>query len=163
YRDRYKEHGGTSGDALCAAPKRANRCGAGRLYSRPLAGLARRAEPRAGRGCAAGLVERGRTTMARVVLTDRKVRALPPAKRGERYDVLDALMPGLLVRVTDRGTKTWHFRARFPGRINPRTGRADPTRRELGPAFAMTVAEARAKAKAWHELIARGIDPKWQA
>ena len=72
----------------------------------------------------------------RVVLTDKKVRALRAAKKGERYDVIDALMPGLLVRVTDKGSKTFMLRARFPGKVNPETGRANPnaarTRRDDG-------------------------------
>jgi hypothetical protein len=98
--------------------------------------------------------------MARIVLTDKKLRALRPAKKGKRYDVVDALMPNLLVRVTESGHRSFMFRARFPGRVNPKTGRRDPTRRELGAV--RTVAEARAKAAQWHTLIERGIDPKWQ-
>jgi hypothetical protein len=37
----------------------------------------------------------------RLKLTDKKLAALKPAKSGTRRDYLDALMPGLLVRVTD--------------------------------------------------------------
>jgi integrase len=101
--------------------------------------------------------------VARVVLTDKKLRALRPAKPGERYDVLDALVPGLLVRVTETGSKTFMFRARFPGRVNPKTGRSDPTRRALGAIGALTVAQARDKAREWYALIGRGVDPAGQA
>ena len=45
--------------------------------------------------------------MARVKLTDKKLAALKPAKPGTRRDYLDALMPGLLVGVTDKGSKTF--------------------------------------------------------
>jgi integrase len=93
--------------------------------------------------------------LARVVLTDKKIAALRRAKPGERYDVLDALMPNLLVRVTDKGSKSFMFRARF--------GKTNPARRLLGQVGALRIAEARDKARAWHMLIARGIDPAWQA
>src|SRR6266568_5023268 len=93
--------------------------------------------------------------MARVALTDKKIAALRPAKPGERYDVLDVLMPNLLVRVTDKGSKSFMFRARF--------GKTNPARRLLGQVGALSIAEARDKARAWHMLIARGIDPAWQA
>jgi integrase len=96
----------------------------------------------------------------RVFLTDKKVRRLRPAKKGERYDVLDALMPNLLVRVTETGHRSWMFRARFPGKVNPKTGRRDPTRRHLGDVGSMTLVDARAKAGRWHTLIEQGIDPK---
>lgn len=94
--------------------------------------------------------------MARVKLTDKKLAALKPARPGTRRDYLDALMPGLLVRVTDKGSKTWMFRTRFPGSSNP-------SRRELGKAGAMTVEQARDKARKWHELLDQGIDPARQA
>jgi integrase len=100
--------------------------------------------------------------MPRIVLTDNKVRALRPAKAGRRYDVLDALMPGLLLRVTDKGSKSFMFRARFPGAPANRSGRTNPARRLLGAVGAMSVDQARDKARQWHALIARGIDPAWQ-
>ena len=92
----------------------------------------------------------------RVVLTDKKVARLKPAKRGQRYDVLDALVPNLLVRVTDTGSKAFVFRTRFPGSRNPK-------RRVLGKVGAMEIGQARAKARKWHELLADHIDPAWQA
>lgn len=87
----------------------------------------------------------------RVKLNDRSVAALKPAKRGPRYDVLDALMPGLAVHVTDKGSKTFVFRTRFPGNKN--------SRRLLGKVGAMSVEQARAKARDWHQMLDRGIDP----
>jgi hypothetical protein len=92
--------------------------------------------------------------MARIKLTDKKLASLKPAKPGTRRDYLDALMPGLLVRVTDRGSKTFMLRARFPGSPNP-------SRRALGKVGAMTVQQARDKARRWHDD--QGTDPRWQA
>ena len=94
--------------------------------------------------------------MSRVVLTDKKVARLKPAKPGTRQDYLDALMPNLLVRVTDTGSKAFVFRTRYPGKPYP-------SRRVLGKVGAMSVAQARDKAKRWHELLAEHIDPAWKA
>src|SRR5262249_52197805 len=91
----------------------------------------------------------------RVVLTNSKIAALRPAQRGARYDVADALVPNLSVRVTDSGHKSFMFRHRF--------GKAHASRRLLGGVGTMSLAEARDKARAWHALIARGIDPAQQA
>lgn len=98
--------------------------------------------------------------MARIVLTDAKVKALKPPSGGKTRRFLnDAHVPGLLVCVTSRGHKTFMLRARFPGYNNF-------TRRELGEVGTMTLKAAREKALAWHELLHHGIDPglheKWQ-
>lgn len=94
--------------------------------------------------------------MPRAILTDKKLQALKPARPGGRYDLLDALMPGLLVRVTDQGGKTFMLRARYPG---ARTH----ARRALGKVGVLTVEAARDKARNWHALLARGLDPAAQA
>ena len=94
--------------------------------------------------------------MSRVVLTDSKVVRLKPAKPGTRYDVLDALVPNLLVRVTDTGSKAFVFRTRFLGSRNP-------LRRVLGKVGAMNIKQARDKARKWHELLDQHIDPAQQA
>src|SRR5262245_36329417 len=91
----------------------------------------------------------------RVVLTDSKIAALRPAKPGRRYDLADALVPNLLVRVTSGGGKSFMFRHRF--------GKPHAARRLLGVVGAMTLAAARDKARAWHALIDRGIDPAQHA
>ena len=65
------------------------------------------------------------STLRRVVLTDRNVAALKPVK-GKRVDVYDALMPKLLLRVTDSGSKTY-CSGLFSGRerrVAPRTRQA---------------------------------------
>jgi integrase len=87
----------------------------------------------------------------RILLTDRKIQSLKPAPKDKRVQVNDALVPGLGVRVTDKGVKTFIMQSRF--------GDEHPTRRELGRYGAMTLEEARDKAREWTKLIKRGIDP----
>src|SRR5437879_1379576 len=64
-------------------------------------------------------------SMARVSLTDARIRALKPAPSNRRYEVLDAIVPGLIVRVTDTGKRTLMLKTRFPGSRHP-------TRRAIG-------------------------------
>lgn len=85
-------------------------------------------------------------------LTPTLITGLKPAREGERYQVMDAQIPGLGVRVTSEGTKTFILRTRFPGG-------GSASRRELGKCGTMTLADAREKARRWRELIARGVDP----
>ena len=92
--------------------------------------------------------------MGRTLLTDRLLRGLPkkPAPKGTHYDVMDSVVPGLGVRVSETGRCTFVLIARFPGRTNP-------TRRALGECGAITLEAARAKARQWLELIGQGKDP----
>ena len=99
----------------------------------------------------------------RRLLTDRYLRALPPAPHGQRVEVFDARLPGFGLRVTDAvdvdparrgkaGKITFILFARFsPG--------AAPTRRVIGTYGAVTLEDARRTAGEWRTLIARGIDP----
>lgn len=91
--------------------------------------------------------------MPRENLTDRRLKSLKPADDGKRYEIADGVVPGLLVRVTDKGTKTFCFLARFPGKTNP-------ARREIGKYGSVTLEAARQTARHWHELIRRGVDPQ---
>jgi integrase len=84
-------------------------------------------------------------------LTDRGIAALKPAK-GAYALAWDALVPGLAVRVTNTGAKTFVLVSRFPNSRNP-------TARALGKVGALTLADARDKAREWYKLIAVGIDP----
>jgi integrase len=86
-------------------------------------------------------------------LTDRALKALKPARAGQHYDVADAAVPGLAVRVSETGRRTFVLIGRFPGSANP-------TRRALGQFGALTLAEARERAREWHKLIEKGIDPR---
>jgi integrase len=92
--------------------------------------------------------------MANRTLTDRFIQSCKPALAGKRLDFADAVVPGLVLRVTDRGHKSFVLRCRYP--LNP----ANPTRRALGDYGALTLEEARDKARTWLALIGKGIDPK---
>jgi len=89
--------------------------------------------------------------MPRENLTDRTLKALKPAEEGKRYERRDSIVPGLLVRVTETGKRTFMLQTRFPGST-------DPTRRALGEYNAVSLEAAREKARKWIELISKGID-----
>ena len=87
-------------------------------------------------------------------LTDRYLKALKPAAKGEgTYDQMDGVIPAFGVRVAETGRKTFILAARFPS--SPAY-----TRRALGVYGAMSLERARKKAKAWLELIDAGVDPQ---
>ena len=86
-------------------------------------------------------------------LTDRKIKALKPAKATERDDWMDTVVPGFSVRVTETGHKSFVLLARFPNSKNP-------TRRALGICGALTLEKAREKAQRWLALIKSGKDPR---
>jgi integrase len=88
--------------------------------------------------------------MAKTALTDRKVQSLKAAPKGKRCQVMDALVPGFGVRITDTGVKTYIFQARFPGSTFQ-------SRREIDKA---TLEAARQTAREWSDLIKQGVDPK---
>jgi len=60
----------------------------------------------------------------------------------------------MALRVTDRGHKTFVLVARYP--LQPK----HPTPRALGDYGALTLDQARRKARAWLEMIGHGIDPR---
>jgi Arm DNA-binding domain/Phage integrase family len=91
--------------------------------------------------------------MGKRVLNDRIIKAIKPAAAGKRVEVWDALVPGLGIRVTDTGTKSFVLVARYGGADNP-------ARRALGSYGALTLEQARNKAREWLALIQRGIDPQ---
>jgi integrase len=73
---------------------------------------------------------------------------------GKREEYRDKIVTGLSLRVTDRGHKSFVLTARYP--LHP----MNPTRRSLGDVGAVTLAEAREKARSWLALLEKGIDPK---
>ena len=89
-------------------------------------------------------------------LTNRTLKSLKVAKPGERYEIIDAVQPGLAIRVTSIGAKTFVLRSRFPG--NPHF-----TRKALGAYPTLSLGEARERARNWLQLIAKGIDPEVEA
>ena len=88
--------------------------------------------------------------MSRVQLTDQKVQSLKPRER--RYDVLDALVPGLLVHVTPKGSKSLMLKTRYPGAKHP-------TRRAICEVGRMSLEQARDQAREWLRLVCSGADP----
>ena len=100
--------------------------------------------------------------MARRQLTDRTLKALKPAPAGKRYDLMDSVVAGFGVRVTDKAQKS------KPDKADQRTfilltrypGARDPARRALGNYPALTLEKAREKASKWRDLIDKGIDPR---
>jgi integrase len=89
--------------------------------------------------------------MKPTTLTDRGVRGLRP--KDKRYEVRDTVVPGLYVDVTKSGAKSFILCTRYPGKLHP-------GRRTLGKVGVMTLADARATARAWLESIAKGVDPQ---
>jgi integrase len=85
-------------------------------------------------------------------LTDRAILHLKASPLGKRRIVWDAIVPGLGLRITDRGVKSFVLVVRYPGSTNP-------TPRRLGVYGAITLEAARAKARDWIALIADGTDP----
>jgi integrase len=99
------------------------------------------------------------------LLTDRFLRSLPPAPRGQRVEVFDARLPCFGIRISNAkdadparrgkaGKITFMLYARFaPG--------AAPARRTIGiyGADAMRLEDARRIAGEWRSQVARGVDP----
>ena len=92
--------------------------------------------------------------MAHRTLTDRFIQSVKAAPAGTRVDYPDAVVPGLVLRVTDRGHKSFVLRRRYPSHPD------NSTRRALGDYGAISLDDARRKARHWLELIGKGIDPK---
>jgi integrase len=92
--------------------------------------------------------------MPKRTLNDRILRALKPAAPGKRYEVMDAVVRGLGVRINDEARRTFFLLSRFPD--NPK----HPTRRPLGEYGDLTLERAREKARAWLELVRQGKDPR---
>src|SRR3954452_6408886 len=92
--------------------------------------------------------------MSNRTLTDRFIQSCKPAPAGRRIDYADAVVPGLVLRVTDRGHRSFVLRCRYPSHPD------NPTRRALGDYGALSLDDARQKARRWLELIGKGIDPK---
>jgi integrase len=89
-------------------------------------------------------------------IESRKLKAVPgeQGRKDPRDDHHDAIVPGLALRVTATGHKSYVLVARYP--LNPK----NPTRRRLGEAGKITLNEARDKARKWLALIEKQIDPK---
>jgi integrase len=85
-------------------------------------------------------------------LTDKRIAHTKPAPVGKRLTVWDSQVPGLGLRVTDKGTKSFVVMRRIKGAGTPK-------RWTLGKYPATRLAQARATARAWIDLIDTGKDP----
>jgi integrase len=85
-------------------------------------------------------------------LTPTLIAGLKPAPEGQRYQVMDAQVPGFGIRVTDTGHKAFILRTRYPGNANP-------ARREIGNCADMSLTDARDRARKWRSMVKEGIDP----
>jgi integrase len=85
-------------------------------------------------------------------LTDRGLRTLKPADAGKRLMLWESIVPGLAARVTDTGKVSFVFMKRVAGGKTPR-------RITLGRFPAMSLADARKRARGILELVAQGKDP----
>jgi Arm DNA-binding domain len=82
-------------------------------------------------------------------LTDLFVERVPAPARG-RLEYFDAAFPGLALRVTDKGRKSWSLFYRFDGRLRRFT---------LGAYPALKPAQARREAITALERVQQGVDP----
>ncbi|BAI96746.1 integrase [Sphingobium sp. TA15] len=103
----------------------------------------------------------------KIELTKLSLDNLPPADPGRLYEIADALVPGLRVRVADSEVAAGRFKgkasiitfvlvARFPPSLNPTRRALGRYSRDGGP---LTLQAARDKAREWKGKIAEGIDP----
>ena len=87
------------------------------------------------------------------ILSDIECRNLGPASEGKRVEVRDAIVPGLALRITDSGAKSWVLIYFFCGRKRRLT---------IGPYGAkpnITLSEARDRALKAVAKVLRGEDP----
>ena len=93
-------------------------------------------------------------------LTDPGIGKINRAKKGKRVERFDAGVPGLCLRVTDRGVKTWAVYYKFPG-INRKGERALLNQRlTIGQWPGIGVAEARDAARVVKDQAKAGVNPK---
>ena len=86
-------------------------------------------------------------------LSDTWIAGLKPAPPGKRRDVYDNQVPGLLVRLTDAGSKSLMFYAKWPGK-------AHFERRLIGKHPHVTIEQARETARVWQDQLRNGHDPR---
>ena len=89
----------------------------------------------------------------KIALTDRSLKAMRPPPDGQRLTIWDSLMPGLAVRISGKGKRSFYV-------VKRRKGQQQPTWVLLGPPYpAMTLAEARARAREALGALMAGDDP----
>src|SRR5436309_8352886 len=86
--------------------------------------------------------------MPPLLLTDRRIAALKPTRTRTEY--LDQKVPGLALRVTPNGVKSWTVRYRHRGWLRRLT---------LGDVAVVSLADARARARDALHDASKGEDP----
>src|SRR5690349_18561866 len=86
--------------------------------------------------------------MPKVLLTDRRITAIKP--RSSRVEYVDKKVPGLALRVTPTGAKSWTVRYRHRGRLRRLT---------LGDLALISLADARERARDHLHDASKGKDP----
>ena len=89
--------------------------------------------------------------MARIKLTAAAVVRMRAPATG-RVDCFDTVLPGFMLRVTDKGSKSWSVVYRMPG--NPKLRRYT-----IGSYPAFSLVEARTAAREALQMVATGTDP----
>ncbi len=84
-------------------------------------------------------------------LTEPGIEKMAKAKPGQRREVYDKLAPGLALRVTDRGTKTWAVHYRYGGKHQRIT---------LGEWPSLRLEDARDEVRNVRGWVKAGVDPK---
>jgi integrase len=97
-------------------------------------------------------IAKGVGGMSRLKFTARTIAAIKPPVTGQ-LDYFDARLPGFGLRVSPSGHKSWVALFRHRGRVRRLT---------LGAYPALTLAEARTKAKSAFHAVAQGEDPAAQ-
>ena len=92
------------------------------------------------------------TITSPTTLTDALVRDRLKHKPGKRYEIMDDKVSSLVVRVSPTN-KSYMFYAKLPGGNHH-------VRRAIGRVDKLSIKQARDIARRWHELVARGVDPK---
>jgi len=96
--------------------------------------------------------------MARKKFTDAYVKKLNPPKSG-RFEVLDKILPGLCLRVTEKGTKSWSVLYKIDGE-EVQSNRSRKLRRlTLGKYPLLGLGDARDAARDALEIADKGDDP----
>jgi integrase len=90
----------------------------------------------------------------RITLTAKFVDSAKRIPEAGRAEFRDSLVPGMALRTTSKGHRSYVLIARFPA--HPK----HPTRRLIGEVGVVSLDEAREIARDWLRLIRRGIDPK---
>ncbi len=90
-------------------------------------------------------------------LTDPTIGKIRKPAKGKRAEVFDSDAPGLALRITDKGARSWSAYFRF---LDVDTGKLKNQRMTLGTYPAIGIVEARRQAREARDQAKAGIDPR---